>query len=129
MKKALLILLTMGAFAGCMGKKEDISSEIIGNTYVLTEVEPNSEVNIKFDENRLGGSAGVNNYFAEYKIDGNTIVISNPGSTKMMGPENLMKQEDEYLKNLVDSKEIELENNNLIIITNTGEKLNFEKLK
>ncbi|MGL4804426.1 MAG: hypothetical protein ACRC15_04660 [Cetobacterium sp.] len=45
----------------------------------------------------------------------------------MMGPENLMIQEQEYLKNLKDSKEIEVTKDGIILLTNSGVKLNFVK--
>ncbi|MDX8336062.1 MULTISPECIES: META domain-containing protein [Cetobacterium] len=127
MKKLVLFLLTAVLFVGCFGKKEDIGAKVLGNTYILQNVLPESEVDINFEKDKIVGSSGVNRYFANYTLDGNKISIQNPGTTRMMGPENLMKQEQDYLKNLVDAKELELTENGISIVTNSGVKLNFVK--
>lgn len=127
MKKLLLFLITTMLFVGCFGKKEDISSQIIGNTYTLQGVLPESEIDINFEKDKVSGTSSVNRYFANYTLEGNKISIQEPGSTRMMGPENLMIQEQEYLKNLKDSKEIEVTKDGIILLTNSGVKLNFVK--
>ena len=127
MKKLLLFLITTMLFVGCFGKKEDISSQIIGNTYILQGVLPESEIDINFEKDKVSGTSSVNRYFANYTLEGNKILIQEPGSTRMMGPENLMIQEQEYLKNLKDSKEIEVTKDGIILLTNSGVKLNFVK--
>lgn len=127
MKKLLLFLITITLFTGCFGKKEDISSRIVGNTFILQEVLPESEIDINFEKDRVAGTSGVNRYFGNYTLEGNKLSIQVLGSTMMMGPENLMMQEQEFLKNLMDSKEIELTKDGIVIITNSGIKLNFVK--
>lgn len=127
MKKLLLFLITTMLFAGCFGKKEDISSQIIGNTYILQDVLPESKIDINFERDKVSGTSSVNRYFANYTLEGNKILIQEPGSTRMMGPENLMIQEQEYLKDLKDSKEIEITKDGIILLTNSGVKLNFVK--
>jgi heat shock protein HslJ len=127
MKKLVLFLLTAVLFVGCFGKKEDIGAKVLGNTYILQNTLPESEIDINFEKDKVVGSSGVNRYFANYTLDGNKISIQNPGTTRMMGPENLMKQEQEYLKNLVDAKDLELTENGISIVTNSGVKLNFVK--
>lgn len=127
MKKLLLFLITTMLFVGCFGKKEDISSQIIGNTYILQGVLPESEIDINFEKDKVSGTSSVNRYFANYTLERNKISIQEPGSTRMMGPENLMIQEQEYLKNLKDSKEIEVTKDGIILLTNSGVKLNFVK--
>lgn len=126
-KKIFLFMVTGLMFVGCFGKKEDVASKIIGNTYVLQKVIDGSEVDVTFEKDRLSGKAGVNNYFANYKIDGQTIKIENHGSTRMMGPEELMKQEQEYLKNLNDAKNIKLTEKGIVITTTSGVQLDFDK--
>lgn len=127
MKKLLLFLITTMLFVGCFGKKEDISSQIIGNTYILQDVLPESKIDINFERDKVSGTSSVNRYFANYTLEGNKILIQEPGSTRMMGPENLMIQEQEYLKDLKDSKEIEITKDGIILLTNSGVKLNFVK--
>lgn len=127
MKKIVLFIITMTLFVGCFGKKEDVGAKLTGNTYVLQGVIPESEIDINFDKDKITGTSGVNRYFANYVLDGNKIFIKDPGSTRMMGPENLMIQEQEYLKNLKESKEIKTTKDGFVIITSAGEKLNFVK--
>jgi heat shock protein HslJ len=58
-----------------------------------------TEITLNFDEIDLNGSAGCNNYFAGYEVQGNNIVISPPGSTMMFceAPQGVMTQEAAYL--------------------------------
>lgn len=127
MKKIILFLIATMLFVGCFGKKEDIASKIVGNTYALQGVLPESEIDITFEKDKVAGTSSVNRYFANYTLEGNKISIQEPGSTRMMGPENLMEQEQEYLKNLKESKEIEITKDGIVLITNSGVKLSFVK--
>ncbi|WP_448820048.1 META domain-containing protein [Cetobacterium sp.] len=127
MKKIVLFLITIVLFTGCFGKKEDIGSQIIGNAYTLQGTLPESQIDIAFEKDKISGSSGVNRYFANYTLDGNKISVQEPGATRMMGPENLMTQEQEYLKKLKDSKEVEVTKDGVTVVTTSGEKLNFVK--
>lgn len=127
MKKIVLFLITIVLFTGCFGKKEDIGSQIIGNAYTLEGTLPESQIDIAFEKDKISGSSGVNRYFANYTLDGNKISVQEPGATRMMGPENLMTQEQEYLKKLKDSKEVEVTKDGVTVVTTSGEKLNFVK--
>lgn len=127
MKKIVLFLITIVLFTGCFGKKEDIDSQIIGNAYTLQGTLPESQIDIAFEKDKISGSSGVNRYFANYTLDGNKISVQEPGATRMMGPENLMTQEQEYLKKLKDSKEVEVTKDGVTVVTTSGEKLNFVK--
>lgn len=127
MKKIVLFLITIVLFTGCFGKKEDIGSQIIGNAYTLQGTLPESQIDIAFEKDKISGSSGVNRYFANYTLDGNKISVQEPGATRMMGPENLMTQEQEYLKKLKDSKEVEVTKDGVTLVTTSGEKLNFVK--
>ncbi|MGL5356162.1 MAG: META domain-containing protein [Cetobacterium sp.] len=127
MKKVLLFLFTAILFVGCFGQKKDLSTQLIGNTYYLQGVVEDSVIDITFEKERLGGSSGVNRYFGEYKLDGNKISIQNPGSTKMMGPPDLMTQEDTFLKNITESDEIKVTEEGILIKTKSGVELNFVK--
>lgn len=50
-------------------------------------------------DGQVTGSAGCNNYFAGYEVDGESISIGMPGATMMMcvEPEGIMEQEQQYL--------------------------------
>ena len=115
-------------------QKLDLSEKLKNTKWKLLEMgqttlpEKDGEITISFDENKVNGNSGVNNYFGSFEIKNNSIKIGPVGSTRMAGPENLMKIEFEYLKLLQDSKTIEFNNNLLILTTNDGKVLKFEKI-
>ena len=113
-------------------EKLDLKEKLIDTKWKLSEMGqtklPEKEITISFDKNKVNGNSGVNNYFGSYEIKNNSIKIGPVGSTRMAGPENLMKIEIEYLKLLQDSKTIEFNNNFLILTTNDGKVLKFEKI-
>lgn len=127
MKKLLLFLVMSLGFVGCLKGEVNMKEKVLNNTYVLQNVIENSEITITFGEDRLYGSSGVNNYNGEYKIDGNKIEVGVIAGTRMMGPEDLMAQEQQYLDNLTAAKEIKATETGIEIITKTGVKLNFDK--
>ena len=127
MKKIVIFLVTMVLLVGCFGEKEKIETKIVGNTYALQGVIPESEIDITFEKEKVVGVSSVNRYFGNYKLNGDKISIQEIGSTRMMGPENLMIQEQEYLKNLKEAKNIEVTKDGVIITTESGEKLRFVK--
>lgn len=55
-----------------------------------------SRITAGFADGRIGGHAGINQYFGTFKVDGASMDISELGSTKMAGPPELMMQEQEY---------------------------------
>ena len=115
-------------------QKLDLSEKLKNTKWKLLEMgqttlpEKDGEITISFAENKVNGNSGVNNYFGSFEIKNNSIKIGPVGSTRMAGPENLMKIEFEYLKLLQDSKTIEFNNNLLILTTNDGKVLKFEKI-
>ena len=113
-------------------EKLDLKEKLIDTKWKLSEMGqtklPEKEITISFDKNKVNGNSGVNNYFGSYEIKNNSIKIGPVGSTRMAGPENLMKIEFEYLKLLQDSKTIEFNNKLLILTTNDGKVLKFEKI-
>ncbi|MFO7640154.1 MAG: META domain-containing protein [Candidatus Competibacteraceae bacterium] len=62
-----------------------------------------STITATFDaDGRVSGSAGCNRYHAAYTVDGSSITIQAPASTRMAcsKPEGVMQQEQEYLNAL-----------------------------
>ena len=51
------------------------------------------------DDGRVTGSAGCNNYFASYQVEGETLLVGPAGTARMMctEPEGVMDQEAAYL--------------------------------
>ena len=78
---------------------------------------------------RISGSGGVNKYFGSYTVDDGIIKMSNVGSTKMMGPEDLMKVEEKYFSILQDITNVELKDENTLILKTDSDTLIFTKMK
>ena len=88
-----------------------------------------NNITLSFDENRINGNSGVNDYFGNYEITNDDIKFASLGSTRMAGPENLMKIESEFLELLRNSKKIKLSNQKtLVLTTDKGKTLTFEKV-
>lgn len=123
MKKLCLLMLCAALF-GC-GK--EISPQIKGNIYLLTDAPENMEITLGFDQNesRFFGRA-VNNYFGSYKLEGNTIKFSAIGSTMMAAPEPMMRAETEYFNTLSGIDKISLQKDTLTLSGN-GKTLVFRK--
>ena len=88
-----------------------------------------NNITLSFNENGINGNSGINNYFGDYEIVNNNIKIGPLGSTRMAGPENLMKVEREFLELLGNSKKVKLsDQKTLILTTDKGKTLIFEKV-
>ncbi|WP_047382383.1 MULTISPECIES: META domain-containing protein [unclassified Cetobacterium] len=127
MKKLVLVLFAIFLMGGCFAKKVDVLSKVLDNTYSLENVIEESQIDVFFQKEKIVGNSGVNRYFATYKIDGDKISVGEIGTTRMMGPENLMLQEQGYLKNLKEAQEVRITENGIRIVTKSGVELNFVK--
>ncbi len=47
-------------------------------------------------EGQLNGNAGCNNYFADYKVDGNTLTIGDTGATAKLCEDDIMAEEADF---------------------------------
>ena len=84
-------------------------AELDGSEWVLTDFawdEPapaEPEVTLVFEEGKIAGRAGCNNYFGGIEETGETatgISIGHLGSTRMMCPEEIMAVEDRFFRQL-----------------------------
>ena len=86
-----------------------------------------SEVTAVFDpdEGSINGLAGCNNYFAEYTVDGMTLVITAPGATSMIcaEPDGIMQQEDTYLPVLDTAVKYQIRGDRLEIMNSAREQI------
>ena len=88
-----------------------------------------NNITLSFNENGINGNSGINNYFGACEIVNNNIKVGPLGSTRMAGPENLMKVEREFLELLGNSKKVKLsDQKTLILTTDKGKTLTFEKV-
>ena len=85
-------------------------------------------ITLNFSEDRIHGDSGVNNYFSNYIMASDNIMVGPIGSTKMAGPDNFMRLESQYLNILQNSKKIKLDNNRLTFMTDDGKTLTFKEM-
>lgn len=102
----------------------------IGRKFVWMDAPEGVEVNLGFggQENRFFGKAPINRYFGFYDVKKNDISFTEMGTTMMMGPENLMSLEQQYLKDLASVKTYKIENNQLYLFLSDGKKLTFKEV-
>jgi heat shock protein HslJ len=89
----------------------DSYMDIDGN---MTPRLPQTRVTINFAEGEVNGSAGCNNFFGPYTVDGNNLTIGPLGSTMMMCiQDDTATQETAYLANLGNVASYDIINNQL----------------
>ncbi len=91
----------------------------------LVNVLPDTKTTLEFKEDKVGGNAGCNTYFASYKIDGNGLTIGVAGATRMLcrTPQNVMGQEKAYLTALHNAASYRMKGSKLDILNGDGETL------
>lgn len=87
-------------------------------------------ITISFSEDGVSGNSGVNTYFSSYVITNNNITIGVLSSTKMAGPDNLMKLERDFSTLIQNVRKIKLaDKNTLVLTTANGKNLTFQKIR
>jgi heat shock protein HslJ len=80
------------------------------------------EVTLEFEDGRVAGNGGCNNFFGTYTVDGNQLTISALGSTMMAClPEEVMQQEAQVLALLSTAATYEIVDGQLLILNTNGE--------
>ena len=80
-----------------------------------------TDVTLKFDnDGRIAGSAGINNYFASYETEGETLSFGLIGSTLMAGSGPLMIQESTYLSLLGQTASFGINGDELTLFDSEG---------
>lgn len=139
MKKVIIpILLLLIAIAsmflyqqkyGYKNKELDFSTAL-NKEYSYVKDEIKTPITIEFSQDRVYGFAGVNRYFAGYKVENkNELKLSPIGSTMMAGPEKDMKMETEYLNLLNDANIIKVYPEKIEIITKSSQIMKFVENK
>ena len=124
MKKFVSVALATTLLFAC-SKAEKFN----GNNYV-NKANDGVQITLSFanDEDRLSGKV-VNNYFANYSINGNIFIVDGVGSTMMMGPQNAMEVEQKYFEFMNNSPiEYEVKGNKLSLKNKKGEVMVFDKV-
>ena len=104
-----------------------ITKILNGKVYTLDNLAKNS-ITIIFDDNKISGKSTINTYSASYHIIGDNIEINNISASKMNGPQNLMKEEEEYLQLLSEAHNLEIKGNVLKIKTKADKELIFKEV-
>lgn len=139
MKKLFILTIILSSFYACTDlsvltnqqtAKEEVkilkSMEVENREFIITSPEYKSKkITLGFLNGRIFGFSGVNRYFAEYKIKNNKLVLDYLGSTKMAADNDSMRSELIYLDILKDNREIKIEGDKLILISNEGITLEF----
>ena len=90
---------------------------------IMVTVLPNTGITAQFQNGKVGGSGGCNNYFGDYNISGNAITIGALSSTLMLCtmPDGIMTQEGNYLAALQSAASYEIKGNRLVITNAVGD--------
>ncbi len=118
MKKIILLIFPLLLIFYSCQSRMDINSELKnanGKIYYLTAPYKDTNITITISGNTFSGFAGVNNYFGSIEIKNNQISIKDIGRTRMAGPTEIMKIEEDYIKNLQASNKLSLHNKELRI--------------
>lgn len=99
-------------------------SELTNTAWQLTslngqQVPSQDRPTLKFEQERLNGSAGCNNYFALFQVDGDRLIVQTIASTRKIC-EGLMERERQYLSGLQQAEQYQVKNNQLEISTPEG---------
>ena len=86
-------------------------------------------ITLDIADDRISGSGGVNKYFGSYTVDDGIIKMSNVGSTKMMGPEDLMKVEEKYFSILQNVTSFEIWDSGILVLNSDTGSLTFKRVK
>jgi heat shock protein HslJ len=88
----------------------------------VQNVDDVSTITALFDGEKVAGSAGCNNYFAGYEVDGETLTFSPAGSTMMMCPdsEGVMQLEYSFLAALGSTQSYHINGDTLEIAYDAG---------
>lgn len=106
-KYGLMALAGLG-FVAIVGVALSLGGDLEGEDWVVEELTidgtsaaplAGTELTALFEDGSVGGNAGCNSFFAEYQVDGDSIVIGPAGSTMAFcsAPEGTMDQELAYL--------------------------------
>jgi heat shock protein HslJ len=82
-----------------------------------------NEITATFADGRVGGSAGCNQYFADYTLDGSSLNIQAIGSTKMFCEGERGERETAFLTALGQAAGYEIERDTLYLLDAAGERV------
>ncbi|MBE0486273.1 META domain-containing protein [Marinobacter sp.] len=117
-KNILAMLLVTGTLWGCSLSQEREAGkwfDLAGSDWQIQDidgqpVEVDSEVTIRFaEEGRVYGNSSCNRYHGGWSAEGSQLEFSQMAATRMACPDNLMHQENRFLRLLGDVQNYRLE--------------------
>jgi len=131
---AVLFLLASLALGACGGVGAAQGDPVEGTSWELFAISKRkpisgSTITLSFEDGQVSGSAGCNQYFGSYQVDGEAITIQKLAITEMacMEPAGLMEQENLIMEFLNDAQRYQLEDSRLMIFRPDGEALTFDR--
>lgn len=123
--KKLFAFLTACLLSACSSSTDQLDNR----TYRLQNAMNDAQITISFNpaELRYAGKSAVNRYFGTYKLEGNKLTLGPAGVTMMMGPQELMQAEQNYLQSLSKVVSYERKGDELTLTTSEGQKLSFKQ--
>ena len=121
MKKILFMLMFL--LAACSQNNSDTLK--IGSYKMLNSMH-DVPVILSFSEDGSLNGKVVNIIMGQYELKGNNIVISPTGTTMMMGPQQEMEAEQNFIQALLLVKSYKMQGNNLILEMENGSEMGFE---
>lgn len=124
MKKILFSILVLLTFVGCTSteKRKEFFNK---KEYSLLENGSKTNKILVLDNGNFYGFSGINNYFGNYKINGNKIKFERLGGTLASGSKIELTKEKEYLSKIDKIASYKIKENTLIFKLNTKEKMYF----
>jgi heat shock protein HslJ len=131
-KHILLIIFAIIFLPACGNTSENGTMDLDGTSWMLVSYDGISPIagrmiTANFAQDEIDGSASCNHYFGAYKVKGNQLTIEGLGWTEMacLEPEGIMEQEQQVMNLLSQAESIQIDSNQLLIITSSGKLLEF----
>lgn len=121
-------VLAAGLFALTACSNNDKNSEILKGANFISQ-QPGATIVLSFDpsEMRVAGRV-VNLYNGPYSIDGNKIVFGEMVTTMMMGPQDAMETEREYMAFIPTVETYEYRDGKLVLTGIDGKEIIFQQV-
>ena len=127
---AAVLVALVALVSGCGGNDEAVNSPaMVEGTWNLVTLHGSAAdatvpTTMSLNEGQATGNAGVNTFNGPYKAPSDGVLtFGTLASTMMAGPENAMKQEQDFLKALADTKKFTTDNGNLVLMDDNETKL------
>ena len=87
----------------------------------MKSVHPDAPVTMTFEAGRVSGSAGCNRYFTSYQVDGEKITFGEVAMTRMLCPDPVMAQEQDFVKALAAVVQFAVKEGELTLMDENGD--------